>query len=49
MEEVERDLLVKALEKTGGNVARTSRLLNVPRGTLRYKLDKYGLAVNERE
>jgi len=42
--EMEKGLLEQALRITGGNVARTSRLLNVPRGTLRYKLQKYTLA-----
>jgi len=41
--EIEKELIGKALAITGGNVAKTSRLLNVPRGTLRYKLEKYGL------
>lgn len=43
LEEVEKQLLKKAMEMTDGNVSGTSRLLNVPRGTLRYKLEKYGL------
>ncbi len=42
--QIEKDLVSKALKITGGNVAKTARILNVPRGTLRYKLDKYGLA-----
>jgi len=41
--EVERDLIAQAIKITGGNVAKTSRILNVPRGTLRYKLEKYEL------
>ncbi len=41
--EVEKDLIGKAVAITGGNVAKTARLLNIPRGTLRYKLEKYGL------
>jgi DNA-binding NtrC family response regulator len=41
--EIEKDLIEKAVRITGGNVAKTARLLNVPRGTLRYKLEKYGL------
>ncbi|WP_305045075.1 sigma-54-dependent transcriptional regulator [Geoalkalibacter sp.] len=45
--QVEKDLIAKALEITGGNVAKTSRLLNVPRGTLRYKLEKYELVGEE--
>jgi DNA-binding NtrC family response regulator len=42
--EIEKDLIEKAVRITGGNVAKTARLLNVPRGTLRYKLEKYGVA-----
>ncbi len=40
---IEKELIAKALAISGGNVARTSRILNVPRGTLRYKLQKYNL------
>jgi len=36
--EVEKELVEKAFRITGGNVAKTARILNVPRGTLRYKL-----------
>ena len=39
----ERNIIRQALEKTGGNVLQTSTLLKIPRGTLRYKMDKYGL------
>ncbi len=42
--QIEKDLIAKAVKITGGNVAKTARLLNVPRGTLRYKLEKYQLA-----
>ncbi len=41
--QLEKDLVVKAFQITGGNVAKTARILNVPRGTLRYKLEKYQL------
>ena len=41
--EIEMDLIGKALKITGGNIAKTARLVNVPRGTLRYKVEKYGL------
>jgi two-component system, NtrC family, response regulator AtoC len=41
--EIEKNLVAKALDITGGNVAKTARLLNVPRGTLRYKLEKHEL------
>ncbi len=39
----ERQLIVQALEKSEGNVLKTSLLLKIPRGTLRYKMEKYGL------
>ena len=41
---VEKNLVEKAFRITGGNVAKTARILNVPRGTLRYKLEKYDLS-----
>jgi len=40
---LEKDLIVQAVGITGGNVAKTARLLNLPRGTLRYKMEKYEL------
>jgi len=43
IEKLEKDLIRQALEKSGGNVAKTARLLEVARGTLRYKLEKYEL------
>lgn len=44
--QVERNLVEKAYRITGGNVAKTARILNVPRGTLRYKLEKYHLSTD---
>ncbi|MBN2644007.1 MAG: sigma-54-dependent Fis family transcriptional regulator [Desulfuromonadaceae bacterium] len=43
VEQMEKELIRQALEQTEGNVAKTARLLQVARGTLRYKLDKYEL------
>jgi DNA-binding NtrC family response regulator len=43
VDQVERSLVEKAFKISGGNVAKTARILNVPRGTLRYKLEKYQL------
>ncbi|MDG5469563.1 sigma-54 dependent transcriptional regulator [Deltaproteobacteria bacterium IMCC39524] len=40
---LERDLIAQAVGITGGNIAKTARLLNLPRGTLRYKMEKYEL------
>lgn len=41
--EVEKDLIEKALKKSGGNITRASEILDVPRQTLQYKIGKYGL------
>ena len=41
--DVERDLLVRALAQTRGNVTQAARLLGVTRDTLRYRIEKYGL------
>jgi transcriptional regulator with PAS, ATPase and Fis domain len=37
----ERKIIIDALDKTGGNILRAAKLLNIPRGTLRHKIDKY--------
>jgi two-component system NtrC family response regulator len=37
---VERSLILKALEKAGGNVTRAARLLGLSRRTLQYRLEK---------
>ncbi|HEX9023521.1 MAG TPA: helix-turn-helix domain-containing protein, partial [Geobacteraceae bacterium] len=39
----ERAIIRTALDKTGANVLQTAALLKIPRGTLRYKMEKYGL------
>ncbi|MCB9762721.1 MAG: sigma-54-dependent Fis family transcriptional regulator [Alphaproteobacteria bacterium] len=43
LEEVERTLLVRAIDQTGMDRTHMSRILGVERNTLRYKLNKYGL------
>jgi two-component system response regulator AtoC len=43
LEENEKNLLVRALEKTGGNQTQAARLLHVTRDTLRYKMKKFNL------
>jgi two-component system response regulator AtoC len=43
LEEVERNLLLKALQKTDWNVTRAAKLLGLSRDTLRYRIDKFGL------
>ena len=41
--EFEKAIIGQALNKTRGNVLQTANMLKIPRGTLRYKMDKYGL------
>ncbi|MCL4517203.1 MAG: sigma 54-interacting transcriptional regulator [Firmicutes bacterium] len=43
VEDLEREAISRALEKTGGSVARAARLLGMPRQTLQYKIGKLGL------
>ncbi|HLO25477.1 MAG TPA: sigma-54 dependent transcriptional regulator, partial [Geobacteraceae bacterium] len=43
LEIYEKKLIRSALERTGGNVLQAAQILQVPRGTLRYKMAKYGL------
>jgi len=40
---IEKSLIAQSLQKTAGNVLQTAQILKIPRGTLRYKMDKYGL------
>jgi len=42
--ELERDLIVQALERSGGNRTRAGALLGLTRDTLRYRLEKFNLA-----
>ena len=42
-QETVKRLIQEALEKTGGNVLETARLLNMPAHKLRYRIKKYGL------
>jgi PAS domain S-box-containing protein len=43
LEDNERGLLAKALEKTSGNQTQAARLLRITRDTLRYKMKKFNL------
>ncbi len=43
LEDNERSLLARALEKTNGNQTQAARLLRVTRDTLRYKMKKFNL------
>ncbi|MBX9702190.1 MAG: sigma-54 dependent transcriptional regulator [Acetobacteraceae bacterium] len=41
--QMERDSLVRALERTAGNVSRAARMLGISRDTMRYRMAKHGL------
>lgn len=43
LQEVERDLIRQALDRTGGNRTRAASLLGLTRDTLRYRLEKHGM------
>jgi len=43
LEEVERELIRQALDRTQGNKSAAARLLGLTRDTLRYRLERYGL------
>ncbi len=44
LEELEKSLLVQALERARNNQTRAAQLLGITRHTLRYRLEKHGLA-----
>ncbi len=44
LEDVERQLLVQALERCGGNQTHAGDLLGINRDQVRYRIDKFGLA-----
>jgi two-component system NtrC family response regulator len=43
LEELEKDLIIKALEKHNGNQTRAAEYLHISRPTLIYRMEKYGL------
>ena len=49
LEEMERALIVKTLDETGGNRTRASEILGINRRTLQNKLKEYGLAAPSSE
>jgi DNA-binding NtrC family response regulator len=44
LEELEKDLVTQALERSGGNQTKAAALLGISRDQLRYRMDKHGLA-----
>ena len=41
---VERELIIRALEETGGNQVQAAKLLGITRATLRKRIEKFGIA-----
>jgi len=46
LEEVEKEFVRQALERTGGNRTRAARLLGINRDQMRYRIEKFRLEVN---
>jgi two-component system response regulator PilR (NtrC family) len=40
---LEKQFLLKALERTNGEMKRAAKLLNIPYRSIRYRLEKYGI------
>ena len=47
MGEIERDLLIKSLDKVGGIRKKAAELLNISFRSFRYRLDKYGIVPDD--
>jgi two-component system, NtrC family, response regulator AtoC len=45
LEQLERDLVVQALTRTGGNQTRAAGLLGLNRDQIRYRIEKFGLKI----
>jgi DNA-binding NtrC family response regulator len=45
LEEIEREVIKKALSMTEGNLSKAARLLSVSRDTLRYRIGKLGILI----
>ena len=45
LEELERSLVVQALERSGGNQTRAATLLGLNRDQIRYRIEKFGLVL----
>ena len=45
LDELSKDLIVQALERTGGHRGRAAKLLGISRPTMIYRIEKYGIKV----
>ena len=46
-EDLERDLVIQALERTGGNQTKAGELLGMTRDQIHYRMEKFGLVKTE--
>lgn len=42
-DDIEKSLILQALERTGGNVSRAARLVGLTRASMRYRMERHGL------
>ena len=49
LEQLEREVVVDALERNNWNQAAAARFLRIPRHTLIYRLEKYGITLPEKK
>ncbi|RME40751.1 MAG: sigma-54-dependent Fis family transcriptional regulator [Deltaproteobacteria bacterium] len=49
LEELEKEAVLQALERCGGNQSQAARFLRIPRHTLIYRMEKYGIRAGTRE
>ena len=47
LEQVERDLLVQALDRADGNQTRAGQLLGINRDQVRYRIERFGLGATK--
>jgi two-component system NtrC family response regulator len=49
LEQLEREIVVEALERNDWNQTAASRFLRIPRHTLIYRMEKYNITSQERK
>ncbi len=47
LEEIEKNIILSALEKADGNISKAARLLRINRGKFRYRLERLGLSIED--
>ena len=45
LEDIERNIILRALDKAGGNLSKAARLLKISRGKLRYRMEKLQISL----